>query len=131
MAVVLTTAAVGGAVAQETVHRKADTLKRERVGFRQEVVSDAAGRKRVERDHFRRTLGVDSVRAEQLLKVQSEYKSGVARVVADTSLNDAGKRAAIDRLIGLKNRQLEGLLTPAQQSKVIPTTERRGGGRTQ
>ncbi|MFN0291066.1 hypothetical protein [Pedobacter helvus] len=127
IAVVLTVAAVGGTVAQETVHKKADTLKREKVGFRQEVARDAAGRKRVERDHYRRTLGVDSAKADQVLRVSTEYKSGVAKVVSDTSLNDAGKRAAIDRLIVLKNRQLEGLLTPAQQSKVIPTTERRGG----
>jgi|GEM_PF-1205176 len=111
--------------------RKQDTLRRTKVGTRLEVPKDAGGRKRLERDHYRRTLGVDSVKAEQVLKVQAEYKSGVALIVADTSLNDAGKRVAIDRLIRLKNRQLEGLLTPAQQSRVIPTTERNSGSKAQ
>jgi len=106
--------------------KKQDSLGRTaKVGSRLEAPRDAAARKKFERDHYRRTLGVDSARAEQLQKVHSDYKSGVGRVMADTSLNDAGKRAAIDRLIQLKNLQLEKLLTPAQQSKMIPTTERK------
>lgn len=114
-----------GAMAQQAP-RRLDTLQRPKVGSRLEVPKDAAVRKKFERDHYRRTLGLDSARAEDLLRVQSEYKAAVARVVSDTSLSDVGKRAAIDRLIGLKNSQLERLLTPAQQLRVIPTTERRG-----
>lgn len=121
-----TTFALASTTMAQQAPKKQDSLGRAaKVGSRLEAPRDAVGRKKFERDHYRRSLGVDSVKAEQLQKVHSDYKSGVGRVMADTSLNDAGKRAAIDRLIQLKNSQLEKLLTPAQQSKVIPTTERK------
>lgn len=124
LSVILVLALAGSARGQEIDRRQPQSNKTFPVGKRLEIPKDAAGRKRFERDHYRRTLGIDSVKAEQVLKVQTEYKAAMGGVVADTSLNDLGKRAAIDRLIGLKNAQLERLLTPLQQSKVIPTTER-------
>ncbi|MNL75091.1 hypothetical protein D3C87_2008390 [compost metagenome] len=56
--------------------------------------------------------------------VQSNYKMALRAIMADTSLKVEGRRAKVKALIDGKNQQLRGLLTPAQQEKIIPTTER-------
>ncbi len=73
---------------------------------------------------YSRILQIDSVKAAQVSQIQDSYKTSLRAVTADTSLNEAARRAKINVLIGEKNRQLKLLLTPAQQEKVIPTTER-------
>jgi hypothetical protein len=79
--------------------------------------------KQLQRDHFRRELGIDSVKAEQVLKIQTEYKNGMRALEADTSLGDAGKQAKKSLLVTEKNRKLKLLLNPGQQRKLIPTSE--------
>jgi hypothetical protein len=79
--------------------------------------------KRLQRDHFRRDLGLDSAKAEQVLKIQTEYKTGMRALEADTSIGDAGKQAKKLLLVGEKNRKLKLLLSPSQQQKLIPTSE--------
>jgi hypothetical protein len=44
--------------------------------------------------------------------------------MADASIDEATKRARIKALIDAKNQRHQALLTPAQQTKIIPTTER-------
>ena len=80
--------------------------------------------KREQRNYFRRTLQLDSVKAEQVVQIQADYKKGLAIIVADSGLTDAGRRAKIDFLINEKNRKLKGMLNIQQQQKAIPTSER-------
>lgn len=77
-------------------------------------------------DFYRRTLGVDSAKAGLVSRIQSEYKSGMALLVRDSSLTDEGRRARVRELMEAKNSELRKILSPAQQEKVIPTTERTG-----
>lgn len=79
--------------------------------------------KRLQRDHFRRELGIDSVKAEQILKIQTEYKTGMKALEADTSLGEAGRNSKKNLLVTEKNRKLKLLLSPGQQRKLIPTSE--------
>lgn len=81
-------------------------------------------KQRMQQNFYRRTLQVDSVKASQVAKIQASYKEALNAIVADTTLNDTARRVRIKAIMGLKNRQLEQLLTPAQQAKIIPTTER-------
>lgn len=86
--------------------------------------SIAAQRQKQERNYYRKSLGVDSVKAAQVAQVQNSYKAALNLIVADTSLNEAARRAKIGALMEVKNQKLKGLLSPAQQEKIIPTTER-------
>jgi hypothetical protein len=86
--------------------------------------SIAAQRQKQERNFYRKSLGVDSVKAVQVSQVQDAYKAALNVIVSDTSLNEAAKRARISALMEVKNQKLRGLLSPAQQEKIIPTTER-------
>lgn len=81
-------------------------------------------RQRQERNFYRKTLQVDSVKATQVSQVQDSYKTALKAVIADTSLNEAAKRVKIKALMETKNQKLRGLLSPAQQEKIIPGTER-------
>lgn len=80
--------------------------------------------KQQQRNFYRRTLQVDSAKAEQVALVQRNYKAALHTIIADTSLREEGRRAKIKALIDGKNQRLQGLLSPAQQEKMIPTTER-------
>lgn len=73
---------------------------------------------------YRHSLGVDSVKAGQVSRIQSEYKSGLSVLMKDTSLTDQGRRAKVMELMEAKNIKLRKILSPAQQEKIIPTTER-------
>ncbi|TCC99447.1 hypothetical protein [Pedobacter hiemivivus] len=86
--------------------------------------SIVAQRQKQEQNYYRKSLGVDSVKATQIAQVQSSYKAALSIIVVDTSLNEAAKRTKIGALMDVKNRKLRGLLNPAQQEKIIPTTER-------
>ncbi|TKC60163.1 hypothetical protein FBD94_14715 [Pedobacter hiemivivus] len=86
--------------------------------------SIAAQRQKQERNYYRKGLGVDSVKAAQVTQVQGSYKAALNIIIADTSLNEAARRARISALMEVKNQKLRGLLSPAQQEKIIPGTER-------
>lgn len=81
-------------------------------------------KQKLQRNFYRKTLQVDSVKAEQVSRVQDSYKVALKLVIADTSLNEAAKRVKIKALMDNKNQQLRRMLTPAQQEKIIPSTER-------
>ena len=87
---------------------------------------DSLKLRQVRQQHFfyRKELQVDSVKAQKVSQIQDNYKAGMHRLMTDTSLNEAGKRAKIKVLMDVKNQQLRLLLSPAQQDKIIPTTER-------
>jgi len=73
---------------------------------------------------YRSSLQVDSVKAQKVAQIQDSYKADMKLLMADTGLNEAGKRAKIKVLMNVKNQQLRLILNPAQQAKIIPTTER-------
>lgn len=81
-------------------------------------------RQKQQRNFYRKTLQVDSVKAEHVSQVQDSYKASLKLVMADTSLNEAARRAKIGALMEAKNQKLRALLSPAQQEKIIPSTER-------
>ena len=73
--------------------------------------------------HIRQRLNIDSAKAEQVNTVQEKYKMGITRAVSDRKLTDGQRRLAIDSLMREKNGKLGKMLTPEQQSKIIPSTE--------
>jgi hypothetical protein len=70
-------------------------------------------------------LGVDSVKAKQIGAIQEEYKAGMGRLNTNTTLTETQRHQAVDSLMRRKNAKLSTLLTPEQQAKIIPSTERR------
>lgn len=88
------------------------------------VVAAEQQRQKQERNFYRKTLQVDSLKANQVSQIQDAYKAGLKAIIADTSLNETAKRARISALMETKNRQLRSMLSPAQQEKIIPSTER-------
>lgn len=74
---------------------------------------------------YSRVLNANQDTAKQVATIMDTYKEGVKKVVADATLSEEVKRARIDGLIEEKNKKFELLLTPAQQAKIIPTTERK------
>jgi len=76
-----------------------------------------------QRNFYRKTLQVDSAKAEQVAQVQDNYKQALKAIIADTSLNETARRARIEVAIAGKNQRLKQLLNPAQQARIIPTTE--------
>jgi hypothetical protein len=81
--------------------------------------------KKQQQNFYRRTLGVDSLKAEKVSNIQESYKIELKTLIADTSLNEVAKQAKINVLVEQKNKQLRTLLSPAQQEKIIPSTERK------
>ncbi len=73
---------------------------------------------------YRKTLQVDSAKSVQVARIQDSYKAGMSQLMADTSLHEEVKRVRIKTLMDAKNQQLRQLLNPAQQEKIIPSTER-------
>lgn len=91
---------------------------------KQSVLSELQRQKQQQQNYYRKTLQVDSVKAKEVSAVQDAYKSALKVVIADTSLNEAARRVRIGELMEIKNRKLRSMLSPAQQEKIIPTTER-------
>lgn len=87
-------------------------------------VNEVQKQKLQQRNFYRKTLQVDSAKADQVALVQSNYKAALNAIMIDTSLREEGRRAKVKALIDGKNQQLRQLLSPAQQEKMIPTTER-------
>lgn len=73
---------------------------------------------------YRHILQTDSVKAGQVAEIQRDYKSGMALLMGDTSLSEVGKRAKMGELVEAKNAKLRSILSPAQQERIIPSTER-------
>lgn len=96
------------------------------VGYGQDRVKEQAAlqQKRQLRSFYRSTLQVDSAKAEQVAEIQDTYKAGVKALMADTTFSPAWRQTKIQALVEIKNQQLRKLLSPAQQEKVIPGTER-------
>lgn len=84
-------------------------------------------KQREQLNFYRKTLQIDSVKAEQVSQVQDNYKQTLKAIIADTSLNEMARRVRIQAAIDGKNLHLKQLLSPAQQDKIIPTTERQPG----
>lgn len=93
-------------------------------GYAQQKPSNQQKQKQEQRNFYRKTLQVDSVKADQVSQVQDNYKQEMKAIVADTSLNETARRARIQAVIEGKNQRLKQLLNPAQQEKIIPATER-------
>ncbi|PWG78022.1 hypothetical protein [Pararcticibacter amylolyticus] len=93
------------------------------IGARQRVLS-VSDQKLSQFNHYRRTLKGDSAKAEQVNKVQSEYKESMKALETDKSLSQEARIARIKTLIAERNRMLESFLSPEQQAKIIPSTER-------
>ena len=73
---------------------------------------------------YSKVLTTSKDTANQVSTIMDTYKEGVKKIVADATFSEQTKRVKIDELIAEKNKKLEILLTPAQQAKIIPTTER-------
>ncbi|PWG77979.1 hypothetical protein [Pararcticibacter amylolyticus] len=87
-------------------------------------VQSTTEQKRTQLNYYKRTLKVDSVKAEQVTKIQSDYKDSMKALEADKSLNDDARRSHIKALIAERNRKLADILDPQQQARIIPSTER-------
>ena len=72
----------------------------------------------------RQRLNVDSVKAEKITQIQDSYKASLKQVFGNPGLTEEQRRRAVDSLIARKNATLSTLLTPDQQAKFIPSTER-------
>lgn len=92
--------------------------KQQNVGVRSEA------QLKQERNFYRKTLQIDSVKAIQVSQIQGAYKTALKALSTDTSLNEAAMRTRIKELMDIKNRKLKSFLSPAQQEKIIPSTER-------
>lgn len=73
---------------------------------------------------IRQRLTVDSVKAEKINAIQDKYKASMKQVMGNGSLSENQKHRAMDSLVSRKNTALSALLTPEQQAKFIPSTER-------
>ena len=74
---------------------------------------------------YSRVLSASQDTARQVATIMDTYKEGVKKVVADITLTEEVRRVKIDGLIAEKNKKLALLLSPSQQAKIIPTTERK------
>ncbi|HTK19289.1 MAG TPA: hypothetical protein VL442_07250 [Mucilaginibacter sp.] len=63
---------------------------------------------------YKKTLNIDSVKAEQVLQIMLNYKTGVTQTVNSQSLDVDTKSKSIKALMNDKNRQLEAILTKEQ-----------------
>lgn len=81
--------------------------------------------KRQQQNYYKRTLKVDSLKAEKISRIQEEYKAGMKSVEADPSLSMENRRARIKALMEEKNSKLEELLDAGQQARIIPPGEPR------
>jgi hypothetical protein len=79
-------------------------------------------------EFLKKTLSVDSVKAEQVLQIMLVYKANVKRTIDSSSLAPEVKAQQIQTFIKEKNHQLEAILSKEQQAKIIPTTERDSTG---
>jgi uncharacterized protein with von Willebrand factor type A (vWA) domain len=72
-------------------------------------------------------LNVDSVKAAQIAAVQENYKASLKQLMSTDGLTEDQRHRGVDSLARIKNSAFLTLLTPEQQAKIIPGTERRMG----
>ena len=80
--------------------------------------------KQRQHNFYKRSLNIDSAKAVKVADIQDTYKAGMKKVVADQSLSQEARSAKIKALMEEKNQKLRAILSPTQQEKIIPTTER-------
>ena len=90
-----------------------------------QLKTDPVSQKNQQRNYYQRTLKIDSVKAEQVLSIQRDYKAGMKLVEADQSLDMDTRKKRIKSLMEEKNSKLELLLDAVQQSRIIPPGEPR------
>ena len=83
-----------------------------------------AAAKQALKSFYRQSLQLDSAKAEQVALVQEQYKASMKAAMADSSLSEASRRSRYQQLMDNKNQQLRKLLSPVQQEKMIPSSER-------
>lgn len=76
-------------------------------------------------NYYSKVLTASQDTAAQVVNIMNTYKDGVKKIVGDYTLSEATRRTKIDELIIEKNRMLVLLLSPSQQVKIIPSTERK------
>ncbi|MGX5689964.1 hypothetical protein [Arcticibacter tournemirensis] len=79
--------------------------------------------KHIRINYYKGILKVDSIKAEQVNKVQADFKASVKALASDKTLGDDTRRAVIQSLIAERNRKLAAILSPEQMRKIIPSTE--------
>lgn len=106
-----------------------DSLRR--VQLEKQVTLSPKEQKNKQLNYYRRSLQVDSLKADQVFKIQADYKAGMKTLEADQSMNLENRRARIKELMEEKNSKLEKILDVGQQAKIIPPGEsRRSKGTT-
>jgi hypothetical protein len=75
--------------------------------------------------YYKKSLGIDSIKAEQVIKIHLNYKAKMGQVVQDASLNRDARAAKISALMDEKNKSLSTILSSDQQAKIIPGSERK------
>lgn len=102
---------------------RTDSLARERRA--RQLKLSPQEQKNQQRNYYKVSLKVDSLKAERIMKVQSNYKTSMKALEADQSMSKENRSARIKALMEEKNSKLEELLDASQQAKVIPPGEPR------
>jgi len=76
------------------------------------------------RSFYKATLRVDSLKAGQLEKIQTDYKASLVAVERDTSVSGQLRKSRIKALMEGRNIKLKAILTPLQLEKLVPPSER-------
>lgn len=79
--------------------------------------------RKIRPEFYRKSIGMDSVKAAQVAAVQDAYKASLQIIERDSSLNDETRRDRVRQLMLERNGKLRDILSTEQQSKVIPSTE--------
>ncbi len=85
-------------------------------------VLSAQQQRRQQFDYYKRSLNVDSAKAEQVSRIQDDYKTAM-KALEGQNQDPETRRARIKALMDDKNRRLSALLTAEQQRRIIPPTE--------
>jgi len=76
-------------------------------------------------NYLTKVLSTDQQTAKQVASIMDTYKVNVKQVITDATLSEDARRVKINGLIEEKNKKLALFLSPTQQAKIIPTTERK------
>jgi len=74
-------------------------------------------------NYYRRSLNIDSAKADQVVKIYDYYKAGM-KALEGQNFSLEERRVRVESLMEEKNEKLRAMLTPAQQEKIIPPNER-------
>jgi len=76
-------------------------------------------------NYLTKVLSTDQQTAKQVASIMDTYKVNVKQVITDATLSEDARRVKINGLIEEKNKKLALFLSPTQQAKIIPSTERK------